>query len=76
MILKIDILHGLLRVIVLAISIPFGVVAAIIPAYTAGRIVTTVGLPEVVGQYLVGGIVLFCFCAYFQDKISHPKTPA
>lgn len=69
-----DILHIILRVIVLAISIPFGLLAALIPGYAAGRILAAIGLPAEVGYYLVGGLVLFVFCVYFQDRITPPKN--
>ncbi len=64
-----DILHALLRVIVLAISIPFGLVAALIPGYTAGQIISMVGLPPEIGYFTVGGLVLIVFCGYFQSHI-------
>ena len=69
-----DIMHMLLRVIVLALSIPFGLLAALIPGYTAGRILETIGLPAEIGHYLVGGLVLVMFCAYFQGRITPPKN--
>ncbi|CVK18461.1 hypothetical protein [Sporomusa sphaeroides] len=69
-----DILHMLLRIIVLAISIPFGLLAALIPGYAAGQIVAMIGLPAEIGYYLVGGLVLVVFCAYFQDRITPPKN--
>lgn len=69
-----NILHILLRIIVLALSIPFGLIAALIPAYAAGQVVAMVGLPAEIGYYLVGGLVLIIFCAYFQDRITPPKN--
>ena len=69
-----DILHILLRIVVLALSIPFGLVAALIPAYAAGQAVAMIGLPAGIGYYLVGGIVLFVFCAYFQGRITPPNN--
>ncbi|SDD89737.1 hypothetical protein [Sporomusa acidovorans] len=69
-----DILHILLRIVVLALSIPFGLVAALIPAYTAGQAVAMIGLPAEIGYYLVGGFVLVIFCAYFQGRITPPKN--
>lgn len=69
-----DILHMLLRIIVLAISIPFGLIAALIPGYAAGGILAAIGLPAEIGYYLVGGLVLFVFCAYFQGRITPPKN--
>ena len=69
-----DILHILLRIVVLALSIPFGLVAALIPGYAAGQIIAMVGLPAEIGYYLIGGFVLVMFCAYFQDRITPPKS--
>lgn len=68
-----DVLHILLRIIVLIILIPFGVIAAIIPAYAAGCIISYIGLSEAIGQYLVGGIALIFFCGYFQYTLSYNK---
>lgn len=69
-----DFPHILLRIIVLVVSVPFGLISAVIPAYAAGRIIEAIGLPAAIGQYLVGGIVLIAFCGYFQDKISHRRA--
>lgn len=69
-----DILHILLRIVVLALSIPFGLVAALIPGYAAGCIVAAIGLPAEIGYFLVGGFVLVMFCAYFQGRITPPKN--
>lgn len=69
-----DILHALLRVIVLAISIPFGLIAALIPGYAAGSLVAAIGLPAEIGYYTIGGLVLVVFCAYFQGRITPPKN--
>ncbi len=69
-----DISLALLRVIVLAISIPFGLVAALIPGYAAGNLVAATGLPAEIGYYSVGGLVLIVFCAYFQSHITPPKN--
>lgn len=71
-----DFSHILLRIIVLIVSVPFGFIAAVIPAYAAGCIVAAIGLPATIGQYLVGTIVLIAFCSYFQDKISLRKSTA
>lgn len=69
-----DILHILLRIVVLVLSIPFGLLAALIPAYAAGQFVAMIGLPPEIGRYLIGGLVLIVFCAYFQDRITPPKN--
>jgi hypothetical protein len=63
----------ILRIIVLIVSLPFAWLAALIPGYTAGRIVSVVGLPPAIGEYLVGGLVIILFCGYFQDRITPPK---
>ncbi len=68
-----DILHVILRLIVLAISFPFALAAALIPAYTIGRIVSVVGIPSEWAFYPVGAFVVLWFCAYFQYSITHPK---
>lgn len=70
-----NILLILLRIVVLAISIPFGIIAALIPAYTLGKVVAMVGLPEAVGQYPAGAVVLVGFIMYFQDILT-VKTSA
>lgn len=69
-----DILHIVLRIVVLAISIPFGLVAALIPGYAAGCILSAIGLPAEIGYYSIGGLVLILFCLYFQGRITPPKN--
>lgn len=65
-----DILRALLRIVVFSLSVPFGLVAALIPAYTAGKLAGIAGIPEAFGQYPVGAVVLFCFVMYFQNAIT------
>lgn len=64
----------ILRAIVLILTLPLAWMAALIPSYTAGRIISVIGLPAAIGEYLIGGIVMVLFCGYFQDRITPPKN--